>query len=62
MFDLHFEDRVKKLLSKYPDNKIDEKTGQNFWQGYKKIPKPLIFDSSDEFCLKLIGYTTILFC
>lgn len=59
---MQFENRVKKLLLKYPESKIDEQTNHNFWSGYRRIPKPLIFDSSDELSLKFVSYITILLC
>lgn len=42
LFEFHFEYKINELLKKYPIDALE-----CVWIGYKKIPKPIKFDSND---------------
>ena len=45
---------ILNTLRNYPLDKINKKTGKNFWIGYKRLPHPLIFNIENEMCFEYI--------
>lgn len=53
LFEAEYNNAIQQLLLVYPADKVDE-SGNKFWSGAKRVPKPVEFDIKDDLHLDFV--------